>query len=84
MYLYRFSVLEPHIIYQALLRDSKWWQGLKIRQGLLNNLSYGHKRSNTIQSPLDGIDLNLKSAQKLAESIDVMIKDEIKLLNFGK
>lgn len=30
-----FSVSEPFVVYHALLRDSKWWQGLNIGQGMI-------------------------------------------------
>ena len=30
-----FSVIEPYILYRTLLRDSRWWQGIRIRQGKL-------------------------------------------------
>ena len=71
------AIFEPYIVYRTLLRDSRWWQGLHIRSG--------HIRTGrgAFASPLDGIDIDVKSAQILAESLDDLGHEEVKLLNFA-
>lgn len=73
-----FALFEPIILFFTLLRDSMWWQGIRIRTGRANR-----GKGEAIKTPLNGIDLNLKSAQKLAESVDDMIKGDVRLLNFA-
>ena len=62
--LFPFAILEPLLLYYTLLQDSKWWQGQDIFQGRRD------KDAEEIRSPLQGIDINLKSAQSLAASMD--------------
>ncbi|KAJ1412260.1 hypothetical protein B484DRAFT_455402, partial [Ochromonadaceae sp. CCMP2298] len=64
--LFPFAIFEPVLLYYTLLADSRWWQGLDIRQGRRV------LEAEEIRSPLQGIDLNLKSAQSLAQSMDTM------------
>ncbi len=61
-----FALCEPFVLYYTLLQDSRWWQGLVISQGRRDVMA------EAIRSPLDGVDLNLKSAQSLAKSMDQM------------
>lgn len=82
-----FAILEPLIVYYTLLVDSKWWQGTEI----LSAGSHQRHRDSMqdIRSPLEGIDLNLSSAQQLASSIDSMgstgvgSRQNVQLLNFS-
>lgn len=62
--LFGFAFLEPLVLYYTFLQDSRWWQGLDISQGR-RVLS-----AEQIRSPLQGVDINLHSAQSLAESLD--------------
>jgi serine/threonine protein kinase len=64
--LFPYAIFEPLLMYYTLLQDSKWWQGQDIFQGRRD------KGNEEIRSPLQGIDLNLKSAQSLAASMDQM------------
>lgn len=73
-----YFLFEPFLVYYTLLQDSRWWQGL----GNSNKAS-GNQPNAEIVSPLSGADLNVKSAQFLAETVDFMVKDEVKLLNFA-
>ena len=66
--LFPFTIFEPLLMYYTLLQDSKWWQGQDIFQGRRN------MSAEEIRSPLQGIDINLKSAQSLAASMDRMGK----------
>jgi serine/threonine protein kinase len=66
--LFPFAIGEPLLLYYTLLQDSKWWQGQDIFQGRRD------KDAEEIRSPLQGIDINLKSAQSLAASMDRMGK----------
>lgn len=66
--LFPFTIFEPLLMYYTLLQDSKWWQGQDIFQGRRN------KDNEEIRSPLQGIDINLKSAQSLAGTMDRMGK----------
>lgn len=66
--LFPFAIFEPLLMYYTLLQDSKWWQGQDIFQGRRV------KEAEEIRSPLQGIDINLKSAQSLAASMDRMGK----------
>lgn len=75
-----YAIFEPAVVYYTLLADSKWWTG--------NNLT--SEMVNGINAPLEGVDLNLVSAQHLAASIDKIGKDnvskgskKIRLLNFS-
>ena len=62
--LFPFAIFEPLLLYYTLLQDSKWWQGQDIFQG--RRVADAEE----IRSPLQGIDINLKSAQSLAASMD--------------
>jgi serine/threonine-protein kinase TNNI3K len=78
------AIGEPIVLYFTLLRDSYWWQGFLV-SGSDTQVEDG------LQSPLEGIDLGLKSAQILAESLDNMErsigmkskKTNVRLLNFA-
>lgn len=61
-----FAAVEPLVLYYTLLQDCMWWQGMVINQGR-RNISV-----EDIRGPLEGVDLNLKSAQSLAYSMDQM------------
>lgn len=82
--LFPFALFEPLIMYYVLLLDSRWWQGLDI--GKYSSSESGEE----IKSPLRGMDLDLKSAQTLAESMDTLgisssrsKPKAVKLLNFA-
>eukprot|EP01035_Chromulina_nebulosa_P031097 gene31097-41424_t len=64
--LYPFAILQPWILYYTLLQDSKWWQGFSINQGRRT------RSAEEIRSPLQGVDLNLRTAQSLARSMDTI------------
>jgi hypothetical protein len=72
-----FALLQPGLCYWVLLQDSRWWQGLAISQG-------SHRQSmDTLLSPLLGADLSLHSAQTLAHTMDELIGEGNRLLNFA-
>ena len=75
-----YAIFEPAVVYYTLLADSKWWTG----KNLVSEMGNG------INAPLEGVDLNLVSAQHLAASIDKIGKDneskgskKINVLNFS-
>lgn len=79
------AIGEPIVLYFTLLRDSYWWQGFLVSGS-------DTQAEDGLQSPLEGIDLGLKSAQILAESLDSMErssginskkKTNVRLLNFA-
>lgn len=72
-----FALLQPGLCYWVLLQDSRWWQGLSISQG-------NHRASmDTLLSPLLGADLSLSSAQTLAHTMDELMSEGSRLLNFA-
>lgn len=77
-----FAVFEPLIVYYTLLQDSKWWTGTELYHSNRTDSSI-----QDIRSPLEGIDLNLHSAQSLAASIDNFGNaggdSKVRLLNFS-
>lgn len=40
-----FAIFQPLVVYRTLLRDSRWWQGLRINMGVVHYLSayYDHR-----------------------------------------
>lgn len=80
--LFPFTILEPLVLYYTFLQDSRWWQGIDIA-----GKAAGPEE---IRSPLQGVDLNLKSAQTLAASMDNLgispsrhRSKNVRLLNFA-
>ena len=71
------AAFEPLIVYYTLLQDSRWWQGLDINQ------LRGRKDAEDIRSPLEGVDIGLGAAQVLANTMDFMQEEEVRLLNFA-
>lgn len=85
-----YAIVQPIAIYSALLKDSEWWQG-QFEQEYLEDDATGpmidrlnSSKSVDIVSPLAGLNINLHSAQTLADCIDQMITEKgVKLLNFA-
>ena len=71
------AALEPIVVYFTLLQDSRWWQGLDIRQGRRR------REIEDIRFPLEGVDIGLGAAQALANTLDFMQEEEVRLLNFA-
>ena len=83
-----YAIVQPIAIYITLLKDSEWWQGQfedESEDDMSGSVNEdGRKRSLDIVSPLAGLNINLHSAQSLADCIDRMITEEgVKLLNFA-
>lgn len=73
-----FAIVQPTVCYVSLLQDSRWWQGMRIKQGVRS------ESSEAMQSPLVGLDLPLPYAQNLATALDELgALSNVKLLNFA-
>jgi hypothetical protein len=78
LWLIAFPCLQPYISYRTLLRDSRWWQGLEIKQGRRN------ANDEEILTPLLGTDFTLECAQSLADTLDQIRRHhQVKMLNFA-
>lgn len=80
-----YALCEPFLVYKTLVHDSFWWQG---QFGSDDDTGFGagteRNRSKDILSPLQGQEVNLHSAQSLANALDTMITEKgVKLLNFA-
>lgn len=92
--LYVYVLFHPFVLYYTFLQDSRWWQGMDISsrhstsQHNRDKGSYSGSRGQggDIKSPLQGVDLDIHSAQNLASSLDdigVGSSRPVKLLNFA-
>eukprot|EP00981_Chlorochromonas_danica_P012383 scaffold4868_cov135-Ochromonas_danica.AAC.2 len=81
--LFPYVILQPGVLYYTLLLDSRWWQGFEIVDS--KNKS---TRGEDIRSPLQGIDWDIRSAQRLAASLDDLSmaskgRSAVRMLNFA-
>jgi hypothetical protein len=88
MALFVYAIMQPLLMYNTLLRDSLWWQGIEItpsrgRHGAITGDSHHHHHDGStsgpggagksdIRTPLMGNEYSLQSAQTLAGTVDAM------------
>lgn len=90
-----FALFQPILLYCTLIKDSMWWQGQfgthDDEEGGMDSGGSGglegsgdRNVSKDIVSPLQGLNVNLHSAQSLADAVDRMITEKgVRLLNFS-